>query len=355
MKSARVWNREAWLIPLMLATGVSAGPAQNKAQVSSSALVAVSRYGWAGLADSGKRQLDVAARKAMGGVLARPVAVAEGKDGAVYVLDGDFRKIVVYEPDGSLRRVILGGYGQGPGEFDSPRDFFVSPNGDIAVVDQSLRRLTLFDSRGAVRWSRAIRVSDPMRIVESQGLYYVMGWHKPPRRAVFAVDSTGAIRDSLHTPSKIEYELGDAGSLGTLALGAAGEVLFGGPSPGIWYDVRSGQSFGTELVANQRAGRMRLDGDLISFTPAVISRIGQWPDKATAVYYVLHDPRLLEQGKVAGLNHLAVFSQGSSAARVLNLGEEHSHSVFAVGVRPGEFFLATNEPYPQVVRYRLAR
>lgn len=348
-------TREALLALVLLASHVSALQSQATARGSSPELVELSRYGWASLADSGTRTLDLTARKAMAGVLARPVAVAEAKDGAVYILDADFRKIVVFESDGSFRRVTLGGYGQGPGEFDSPRDLFVDHNGNTAVIDQALRRLTVFDSRGSLRWSRAIRIADPMRVVESGGLYYIMGWYRSPRRAVIVVDSTGGVRDSLYAPSKREYELGDAGSLGSLTMSAAGGVLFAGPSPGIWVDLRSGQSHGKELVRNQQAARMRLDGDLISHTPAVISRIGQWSDGSTAVYYLLHDPAALEQGQLTALNYLALFKQGSADARVLNLGDDHSHSVFAVGIRPGEFFLAVSEPYPQVIRYRVAQ
>jgi hypothetical protein len=66
-------------------------------------LTEIQRYGWDSMADS-TRPLTSTERRSMAGVLADPVRVAEGADGALYVLDRDFRKIVVFNRDGSLRR-----------------------------------------------------------------------------------------------------------------------------------------------------------------------------------------------------------------------------------------------------------
>ena len=63
---------------------------------------------------SGRRQrkFQVAQPARGGAVLAAPTAVAEGPDRAVYVLDMDYKKVAVFNRDGSLR-LTFGGYGTG--------------------------------------------------------------------------------------------------------------------------------------------------------------------------------------------------------------------------------------------------
>lgn len=63
--------------------------------------------------------------------------------GGVAVLDRQSRQVVEYAPDGEVVRV-LGGEGNGPGEFVSPRRLSVLPGDTVVVYDPRNRRLTLY-------------------------------------------------------------------------------------------------------------------------------------------------------------------------------------------------------------------
>lgn len=70
------------------------------------------------------------------------------RDGQLYVMDAQERKIRVYSPGGKLVRKI-GGPGQGPGEFQGVPRFGV--HGDtVWAFDISANRITLFDRSGNV-------------------------------------------------------------------------------------------------------------------------------------------------------------------------------------------------------------
>ncbi|MGH7500368.1 MAG: 6-bladed beta-propeller [Longimicrobiales bacterium] len=65
----------------------------------------------------------------------------------LYVLDADYRKIAVFDSAGNLRRVILGGSGEGPGEFHNPGSLSVALDGRIFVLDES-QRVSVFSPEG---------------------------------------------------------------------------------------------------------------------------------------------------------------------------------------------------------------
>jgi len=78
----------------------------------------------------------------------RIAGVTVDRGGRIYVLEGQDRHIRVYDPDGTLLRII-GGPGEGPGEFRSVTRFGFK--GDtLWVNDNQLRRITMFDTNGEV-------------------------------------------------------------------------------------------------------------------------------------------------------------------------------------------------------------
>ncbi len=65
------------------------------------------------------------------------------------MLDQDYKKIVVFAPDGRVKNVILGGYGEGPGEFVLPFDLRLMPDGHrLAVLDYANQRISFFARTG---------------------------------------------------------------------------------------------------------------------------------------------------------------------------------------------------------------
>lgn len=75
-------------------------------------------------------------------------AVADADDaGNIYVLDRRAVQIKVFDSRGRLVRVI-GRQGQGPGEFQSPRYFQITPQNNLMVTDPALRRVSLLSLEG---------------------------------------------------------------------------------------------------------------------------------------------------------------------------------------------------------------
>jgi hypothetical protein len=80
-------------------------------------------------------------------VLNRPIDVRSAADGTIYVMDWGDILLKVYGADGSFLRTI-GRKGQGPGEFDAPSYFDMTPDGHICLLDSRSRRIEIFDPSG---------------------------------------------------------------------------------------------------------------------------------------------------------------------------------------------------------------
>ncbi|NPV83142.1 MAG: 6-bladed beta-propeller [Candidatus Aminicenantes bacterium] len=80
-------------------------------------------------------------------MLAMPVAVDADDSGNIYVLDRKAAQIKVFDPQGQFIR-SLGRHGQGPGEFQSPVYFQITPQQNIMVTDPALRRVSLLGLDG---------------------------------------------------------------------------------------------------------------------------------------------------------------------------------------------------------------
>lgn len=97
-------------------------------------------------------------------------AIAGRPSGSSYVLDTHPYSIREYDPSGSFVRLI-GGEGEGPGEYLSPLGLAVTPEGQLAVWDQRTRRISIYDSHGELE--DLVHV-DAMTIYERRG--FVVGF-----------------------------------------------------------------------------------------------------------------------------------------------------------------------------------
>jgi len=80
------------------------------------------------------------------GSLAEPAGLAVGRDGAVYVLDSQLERIVVWRPGGGALQTI-GHEGHGPGELEQPSRLVVSA-GTVWVANTGNGRLDRFTRGG---------------------------------------------------------------------------------------------------------------------------------------------------------------------------------------------------------------
>lgn len=86
------------------------------------------------------------------------MGVDADQTGRIYVLDGQARRVRIFDPDGSLV-TAFGRSGGGPGEFSQalsqpPGGILVGADGTIAIPDMGNQRLARFGPDGSVRESR---------------------------------------------------------------------------------------------------------------------------------------------------------------------------------------------------------
>jgi hypothetical protein len=318
-------------------------------------LALVRRFGWESL-DDAERPLTARERRAEGGVLGNVAAVAEGPGATLYVLDNHFQKVVVFNPDGTLRRVILGGTGQGPGEFTRPSSLAVSEDGYVFVLDRSAARIHVFDTSGVFEQAIRLQVPNAHSLAIAGGRLYVSKlFPRAGQAAVIVLDEHGERVDSLVSTSAREAELSEFGSVGRVTRGADGQVLFAHPIPGLWTRVvpRAGAPTGVELVADVRTGIVE-SGPTRNARYTTASTRGAVSLRDGSVL-VLYDERLTSaDGSLRTLRFsAAAFDAAGRLQGVHALPEGISGALGSSATMPG-VYMSTWDPYPQVLLYRVA-
>ncbi len=83
------------------------------------------------------------------------VGLARLPDGRVAVLSSENRQLMLFEPSGELARIV-GGPGEGPGEFTRPERLQYLPPDTLVVWDYFLRAIDYFDSSGKLLRERTV-------------------------------------------------------------------------------------------------------------------------------------------------------------------------------------------------------
>jgi hypothetical protein len=338
---------------LVTATGAAQSPGR---------LVETQRYGWEN-PEQGPRPLTLAERKLHGGMLGGVTAVAEGPGGALYVLDLKESKVVVFNRDGTLRRVFAGGSGRGPGEFDRPRSIAVTDAGEVFVLDQTLLRYTVFDTAGAVKRTVTSLPTNQHSLFVANDRVYVTGQIHQGKPAVLVFDRAGNRVEQVGIPDAEDAMFGEAGDSYHVERLRNGGLVVAHPNPGTWSPIanpsqRTGRSFITDnkVRADPRPPAKSVSGLSISSAPtarATTRGFGQLADGRVVVYYQDMDAAQFEKQGYGKLSRgLAVFrADGTLIARV-PVPEDFSF-VFAVSRDGNDLFFVSEDPFPQVVRMRL--
>jgi hypothetical protein len=131
------------------------------------------------------------------------IAIDE-RQSLIYVVDSGNHRLVAFDFDGQLVRVI-GKAGQGPGEFSRPSGAFVYPDSRLAVADYQNNRIQLFDPTGKFVSSintKEVRVADLMVVEDlfytipsfgTSGFNLNMGSDADSQPLVVALDDKGGV------------------------------------------------------------------------------------------------------------------------------------------------------------------
>lgn len=318
-------------------------------------LIPVRAVGWASEQPQLMAALPPSARAAGGGTLAQPRQFVEDRAGDLWVLDSEYRKIVRFGKDGTVRQVVLGGYGMGPTEFVRPRGLALDRNGHIYVLDAGQSRITVFDTMGRYVRSRSLPFGNaPLGIAAIGNQLYVLRHYSVSERALFVIDETLTIVDSAVAVTPRMREFAQHGSVGSLAVDSEDQPILVLPFPGLWRPVRGEGLVGMDLAPRAHGRTVRSSGMDARLTDAGTRGMATLADGhgRLILYYEL-DPRRVENGQPLPVFKLALISHdGTSLRGVLEVPFDDATAVASSGV-PGHIWLGRTDPFPQVVLYRV--
>lgn len=284
-----------------------------------------------------------------GGLLGRIVDIAESPSGDILVLDGEYHKVASFDLVGRFKRVILGGYGQGPGEFIAPRSLSVDERGRLYVLDRSRLDIQAFSPDGALLHSIHLPYTNPLQAVAFGGRLYVRRFVLSGRPAVMVHDSTGAVVDSIAVLDRRTSDFMAFGEGGRLARDSA-DVLYGLATPGRWLRLASGSDLGRDLEPKIQPVLLREGKRNSRALPVGVRGISPLSPDETAILW----DRKIYGGQTTDIaNLLTVLSPDG---RVITTGRVAGGSVrLMVGsaIEPYTLLLARSEPYPHVAIVRV--
>ena len=313
-------------------------------------------FGWADIADS-PRPLTESEKRFSGGVLGLIRGIAEGEDGAVYVLDGAFHKIVVFNADGSLRGIVRGGRGRGPGEFLNPRSIALTESGGILVLDQASRTVTSFGSSGEV--GRTFHVSGgaaPLQVLAWRGRVLVRRHERAGRPTILIYEENGELVDSMVVASQRKEDIAMFGESGVLGQMRDGTVAYAHPIPGEWVTLSGGPTWrGTSLDPDAKGGVLETtNGPLRYFPLSVRGMMGLDGGEVLQLYQQFEPRAVRDRRQLVAERHLVIFSSSGTRLQVIPMPNLQL-GTFAPSRNGSAFYVTRDEPYPQVVRYRLEK
>jgi len=141
-------------------------------------------------------------------------AVAEDREGNIFVLDRKAYKVYRFSPDG---RLLLsdGNKGQGPGDFSAPHALFITENNELAVCDD-MTYVSFFDLNG--RFLRRLQVPHGLELTMiGSDRFYAWQWTEKGRQQI-AVDARGQVTDTFFEVFKEDFSVSAPDETGRLVM-----------------------------------------------------------------------------------------------------------------------------------------
>lgn len=278
----------------------------------------------------------------VGGAAFSKITALAVSNGRLFVLDSRFKKIVIFNDDGNLEDIVLGGDGRGPGEFQLPAGLFVE-NETIWVYDYTLQRITELPHSGDVTTFQI--PSSSRSLVVKEDMFWVSRMGNTSYHGAVYDGESNEMTEILPTEEK-DIEHFPTGGVSWVGLSPSNKILYALGRSGLWFTVEEDgayEMFGTELMPNANAveiqgiwAEQKQTIGVSSFNDFVV--IG-WMEKdlqstPPGVKNVWLD-FFLEDGTHIGASHVP-----------------HSW-VDAFTIHDQYLYLAVNEPYPRVIKYEI--
>jgi hypothetical protein len=165
---------------------------------------------------------------------------AVGDDGRVYILDGEDRRVKVFDPAGSYLKAF-GRKGQGPGELSSASSLsIIRKNGEIMILDTSSRRLSYFDLEGV--FLRQISMKDVWGLrarADSRGGIYIEEGVLDPKDPRYVLKKftpdLSLIGEIARFPAPSPTQVNPLAPMSTWVIDEADRLVYGYPET---YEIR---------------------------------------------------------------------------------------------------------------------
>lgn len=181
--------------------------------------------------------------------LLNPFSAKTNTQEALYVFDFGAPAVKKYTMSGNLILEMGNGNGRGPGEFENPTDFDISPKGEIYVSDPVNGRVSHFAPDGE-HISDYRTESRPHRVVALEDGYVIMTLSE---EYMFEKYSEDDLKSVYETPSRYSLRESDAFE-GFLASDEQEGIIYAG----LWYG---------RLVGLDQSGSVRFDVPTLDGSP----------------------------------------------------------------------------------------
>ncbi len=348
-------DKRSFIIAMATGLAACAGERQRPAAYT---LEEVARHGSTAVFDLE----DSAAAAPSGGALLADIAgIVRTADTTLYVLDRDYKKLVAFRHDGNEPKVILGGVGDGPGEFRLPVHVTATEYGILSVLDYEASRITYFGPEGVAGIVALNRPSLRKHAILGDSIFitrFPFGGLSDPIADIY---STSGESLGVGPPqSDIDQPFGSPAGISVVA---GGGVLISTTRPGVWMELRdhTWRRVGTPLFPEMEPPHEELlSTGVTRVTPAqaTAASIGQLGDSIVIQGWNMlpepfdwEDPP--EMNEYTGW--LGLFSPEGDHLGSVQLPDGVSTHCMYVDNLLGRILLCATDPVPQVVEYVLRR
>lgn len=275
--------------------------------------------------------------------------IAVSDEGTLYVLDSDLNKIVLFNSDNEVERVISGKEGRGPGEFVMPTTMALDPsNQDILVYDYPMQRISFFDSKGQYRTTMNVPVRSKSIAVTKDHIwltnlgsrtYHTAYINKRANEATVNDTIRVSEEDLNHSPNGVASWVGRSSS---------GSPVVAPPRPGIWFTVKDGELIkrGKELVPNAEPQKV----DNIWVKPTQTLGITSFDSNKIGIAWKKRD---MESPSASVENiRIDIFTESGKRTGVIPVPFKWIYD-FAFDSYGTFLYLAVDDPYPRIIKYKL--
>lgn len=273
----------------------------------------------------------------------------------LYVLDATQFKIAVFDTTGAFLRLIVGGAGDGPGEFRQPRSLTLLGTDRVAVIDAGSRRISTFEKEGAFLRSFPVATGFPLQIASYDDGFAVVKFVAGRGSLVVRLDSMGAVRDSTFAVLGRLADFVPFGEPGRLASNRSGGLVLAYPAPGLWAPVSFGSEpapEGEDLYPNVRGKMETVNGADLREVPLGIRGYAELADGTRIIHAYHYMTAPGNPPRSVSRSWLFFFDATGGFRGHLVLPVDHRWGTIA-GFSGDDILIAADEPYPRVLRYRV--